>query len=122
MTNKIERAEQVQEVIFTFTNFLRNVYADDVTPAAAIELSRILAYGANILAQIDMCEEHFAETVVRVRPEAMGHLLLQEFGEGRAFNVERKIRLLQIAEVLGPDNIESFRRDVAFIVKMNGFR
>lgn len=122
MTNKIERAEQVQEVIFTFTNFLRNVSADDVTPAAAIELSRILAYGANILAQIDMCEEHFEETVKRVRPEAMGHLLMQEFGTGRAFNAERKMRLLQITEVLGPDNIESFRRDVAFIVKMDGFR
>lgn len=122
MTDKIERAEQVQEVIFTFTNFLRNVHADDVTPAAAIELSRILAYSANILAQSDMCEEHFAETIRQIQPEAMGHLLLQEFDKSHAFNVERKIRLLQIAEVLGPNNIESFRRDVAFIVKINGFR
>lgn len=104
----------------------------EVSPVAGIELSRTIALAFLHVVAGDGVEEFFANLISEMdvvdgdeSVKAIAHFVLQAFGEASGMNttsLSGKQSLLTTASVLGPDNLESLRKNVAFMIRVEGFQ
>lgn len=129
LTEEINKGleDKLEAEIFNLTKRLMTVLQpggsinDLLRPAPAVELARCAKMILGVLAHGEMPEEDFSE--LPDDPQVMGHFTLQAFGVGdETFGLARKQKLMEVAIVLGRDNLESLRRDVAFMIKVEGFK
>lgn len=99
----------------------------DTTPAEAVELARVCGLLLVQLAEIDLPEENFLEVIAQfqgpptdVTAYVVGLFVMQSLA---AIHMDRegKQQLVEIADLLGPDHLETLRRNVAFMVKVESF-
>lgn len=130
-----ERATEIKRnEIFKATSFLNEALRlpGEVDPAAGIELSRTIALAFLHVVAGDGVEEFFANLISEMdvvdgdeSVQAIAHFVLQAFGEASGMNttsLSGKQSLLTTASVLGPDNLESLRKNVAFMIRVEGFQ
>lgn len=128
----IERLDSVERAIFDTTKAAVQALPkpDEVSPAAATEIAWCVGRMLAVLASVDQPEKYFAEVLTQVDgpmgedgkyAQVVGHLVMQAFGEDIGLGATRKMTLIEIGEVLGPDNLESLRKQVAFMIKVDEF-
>lgn len=136
-----EKCADLENEIFKkcadITNMLAPETLDKIRVAAATELARLAGRVLGVLARLDDPEEHFAEVIGQLdgpigedgtAGAAIGHFVMQAFGaeynyDGDVcFTSARKHTLINMIDILGPDHLEALRKQVAFMMKVDGFR
>ena len=122
-----------QQAVFDKVNELNLVLASEggISVPANTVLAQLAGRLLAIIAAEDMPEEAFADVLIEAGrdtggqndplAQVIGHFTLQAFGDGTGWNAVTKKRLVEIADVLGPDNLDSLRKYVAFMIKVEGF-
>lgn len=132
-----EKCADLENEIFKkcadITNMLAPETLDKISVASATELARLAGRVLGVLARLDDPEEHFAEVIGQLDRDnaagaAIGHFVRQAFGaeynyDGDVcFTSARKHTLINMIDILGPDHLEALRKQVAFMMKVDGFR
>lgn len=111
-----------EQAIFAATSTLNDLLRNlgEARPTTNLELARTAALILNVLARQDQVEEWFNDLTNNLGDAAIGHFVLQALCEG-PLDILMKGRLLSVADVLGPDHLDGLRRNVAFMIKVEGF-
>jgi hypothetical protein len=129
----LERSSAKEAAIFSATEAVITAIGEPdgtLTVAALVELSKAAGRILAALAANDMPEESFSN----MRSEfdgpmgedeltgaVVGHFVLQNLGDDVPMNLDGKKYLMEIGSILGSDHLEGLRRNVAFMIKVEGF-
>lgn len=138
MENMTDLENEIFEKCADITNMLTLENIDEIgLTSAATELARLAGRVLGVLARLDDPEEHFAEVIGQLdgpmgedgsAGAAVGHFIMQALGVefnsvgSVCFTSARKHTLIEMIDVLGPDHLEALRKQVAFMMKVDGFR
>lgn len=137
MENLTDLENEIWRKCADITNMLALEILDKISGASAIELARLAGRVLGVLARLDDPEEYFAEMIGQLDGPmgedglacaAIGHFVRQAFGaeynyDGDVcFTSARKHTLINMIDILGPDHLEAMRKQVAFMMKVDGFQ
>lgn len=115
------KSEELQDNIFRACKEMRALAEDAtyVTSAAAIEMVRLAVFMLNKVEEVDGIQELIHPDDVDLKASVWGQILMCNTVE--TMTVDHKGYLLAVAEHMGPDWLEWLRRDVAFMIRVEGF-
>lgn len=134
MENIVQDTRAEETEIFraceNFNDARDKVPAIHITPAAGVELARVCGRTMALLSAVDMPEEHFSTMIGEMdgamgednlAAQTVGHFVMQALCDRVGMNLKGKKFLMEVATILGPDQLENLRRNVAFMIKVEGF-
>lgn len=115
------KSEALQENIFSTCTAIRGMTEDAtyVTPAAAIEMVRLAVFMLNKVEEVDGISE-LIDSEFDLKASVFGQILMVNTTLGQ-MNLDHKAYLMAVAAHMGPDWLDSLRRDVAFMIKVESF-
>jgi len=137
MENLTDLESEIFEKCADVTSVIAPKTIDGISVAAATELARLAGRVLSVLAQLPDPEEHFSEVIGQLdgpmsedgsAGAAIGHFIMQALGiefnscGSVCFTSARKHTLINMIDILGPDHLEALRKQVAFMMKVDGFR
>lgn len=102
----------------------------EITPLAGIELARACALMLMMAVKQDGAEEFFHNIVEECDAPhdtlalVVGHFVMQALGEARLdlTTLAAKQFLMAAGHIIGPDHLDALRKNVAFMIRVEGFQ